>query len=303
MSNKHRSAPVGATLVLLSSFFYATYGIWTKLTGDFFGGYTASAWRSLFALIILVPIAIYWRQLEPIRIKKNWPYALGLFVATLFVWGPLYYAILHAGIGISIAIMYASLVIGSFVFGWMFGREQFTKEKAISAAIGMVGIGLIFSPATGNLEWLALFAALISGLCAGATTVFSKQIHYKATQSTIALWTASTLANFVMAIAVKESQPSFGLNAQWLYLVFFAIASVIASWLLIKGVKLIDAGTAGVLGLSEIVFGILFGVIFFHERPGPVVLLGIAVIMTATAIPYIKDYRQTQKSTLPPTLT
>src|ERR1700741_2496517 len=104
MANKKYTAPLGASLVVLSSFFYATYGIWTKLMGDFFGGYTASALRSVLVLLILLPIALVYRKLEPLNLKQNWRYIAGMLVASLFTWGPLYYAILHAGVGISLAI-------------------------------------------------------------------------------------------------------------------------------------------------------------------------------------------------------
>ncbi|CAN5633562.1 hypothetical protein BH23PAT2_BH23PAT2_05490 [soil metagenome] len=290
MSNKKRSAPVGASLVVISSFFYASYGIWTKLMGDFFEGYTASALRSVLVLLILLPIAVFYRHLESLRIKQNWRYIAGMFIASLFTWGPLYYAILHAGVSISLAIAYASIVIGSFFFGWLFGGERFTKDKALSAGLGIVGLGLIFSPTLGTLGWFALLGALVSGLSAGANMVFSKQIRYNATQSTIVLWVTSVFANFIVAFALKEHYPAVGWYAPWLWLVIFAVASVIASWALVRGVKLIDAGAAGVLGLLEIVFGVLFGVIFFHERPEAIALLGIVVIIGAASIPYFKNY-------------
>jgi drug/metabolite transporter (DMT)-like permease len=114
--------------------------------GDFFQGYTASALRSVLVLLILLPIAIFYRHLEPIHLKQNWRYLTGMVLASLFTWGPLYYAILHAGVGISLAVAYASIVIGSFFFGWLFGRERFTKDKAISALLGVIGLALIFSP-------------------------------------------------------------------------------------------------------------------------------------------------------------
>lgn len=287
---KKYSAPLGASLVVLSSVFYASYGIWTKLMGDFFQGYTASALRSVLVLLILLPIAILYRQLEPLNIKQNWRYIVGMIIASLFTWGPLYYAILHAGVSISLAIAYASIVIGSFIFGWLFGRERFTRDKAISAALGIIGLGLIFSPTTGRLGLLALIGALVSGLFAGANAVFSKQIRYNATQSTVVLWVASVIASFAMAFVLKEHQPAIGWYVPWLYLVFFSIVSVIASWLFVKGVKLIDAGAAGILGLLEIVFGVIFGVVFFHERPTAIVLLGILIIIVAASVPYLKDY-------------
>ncbi len=58
--------------------------------------------------------------------------------------------------------------------------------------------------------------------------------------------------------------------------------------------KLIDAGAAGILGLLEIVLGIVFGVAFFHEKPALIVLLGAIIIICAAAIPYINDYKATK---------
>jgi len=126
-AEKNRTATLGATLVVVSSFFYASYGIWTKLMGGYFEGYTASAWRSMVVLLILLPPAVFYRQLQPLNLKQNWRYATLMLIAALFTWGPLYYAILHAGVGLSLAVSYASIVLGTFVFGWLLGGERFTK--------------------------------------------------------------------------------------------------------------------------------------------------------------------------------
>jgi len=283
-------APLGASLIVLSSFFYASYGIWTKLMGNFFDGFMASALRSVLVLLMLAPFALAYKQFEPLHLKRNWPHITGMFVASLFVWGPLYYAILHAGVGISLTVSYASILIGMFFFGWLFGRERFTKDKAVSVVLGIVGLALIFSPNTKGIAWVAFVAAMVSGLSSAACIVFAKRIHYGATQSTSMLWFNSVIANFLMVAIFSKHYPVIGWHIEWLYLVAFALASVIASWSFIRGTKLIEAGAAGVLGLLEIVFGVLFGVLFFHERPGAVVLLGVMMIIVTAAIPYIQHY-------------
>jgi drug/metabolite transporter (DMT)-like permease len=286
-----KSASLGASLIILSSFFYASYGIWTKLMGDFFGGYTASAFRSVLVLAILIPIALFYRQLGAIDWQRNWRYFAGMVVASAFVWGPLYFAILEAGVGVSLAITYAGIVAGMFIFGWLFAGERLTRDKWISIALGLVGLWLVFSPTiVAGFGWLSLVAALVSGLGSAANSVIAKKMPLNATQATVLLWFASVLANIPMAFVLHENMPAVGWHVEWLYLVIFAIASIIASWAFIKGVKLIEAGAAGVIGLLEIVFGVLFGVVFFGERPGLVILSGVAIIIAAAAIPYVKDY-------------
>jgi len=53
--------------------------------------------------------------------------------------------------------------------------------------------------------------------------------------------------------------------------------------------KYIDAGTAGILGLSEIVFGVLFGVLLFNEQIELVAVVGIIMIIGASGYPYLKS--------------
>lgn len=290
MTKRKLNAPLGATLVVISSFFYASYGIWTTLMGDFFGGYTASALRSVVVVALLIPMVSLAHQWEPIRFKKNWKYLVGLTASSLFIWGPLYYAILNAGIGLALTVNYACIVIGVFFFGWIMAGERLTKDKILAACLGMIGLALVFLPGTTDVPMLALGAAVLSGLGTSFGMVIAKKIPYNSGQTTTALWVTSVVANVFMALVLRESYPSFGLHVEWAYLVLFAVASVVATWSLVKGIKLIEAGAAGILGLLEIVFGVLFGVVFFHENPTPLALVGVATIIVASAIPYIKDF-------------
>jgi len=289
-SSKKTSASLGASLVVVSSFFYATYGIWTKLMGNFFDGFTATVFRSAIVVAVIFVIAIVSGQLEPLRLGKNWKYILGLIIASVLSWGPYYFAILTVGVGISLATQYAAIVIGMFFFGRIFASERFTKDKALSAVLGIVGIGLIFSPTLSGVGFLAVLGAFVSGLSGAATYVFSKKIHYKSAQSTIICWATGIVGNAFMVAILGRTYPTFHFQVQWLYLVFFFFFSIIASWTCIKGLKLIDAGAAGILGLLELVFGVVFGILFFHEKLNTVELIGIVLIISAAAIPYFKDF-------------
>lgn len=287
---KRFKAPLGASLVVTASFFYASYGIWTKLLGTNFDGFTVTVYRSILVVAILLPIALINHGLQPLNLKDNWRYIGGMIVGSAFTWGTLYYSILKAGLGVSLTVTYASIVLGQFFFGWLFAGESFTKDKAISALIGFIGLVLIFSPTTQKVGWLALLAACVSGLSSAANTVFAKQIKYNATQSTIVLWTTGIIANVAMVAILGKHYPPVRLSLNWLYVVAFSVSSVIASWSLVRGVKLIDAGSAGILGLLEVVFGIFFGVVFFQERPSILVLVGAFVIVGAALVPYARDF-------------
>ncbi|HVI69208.1 MAG TPA: DMT family transporter [Magnetospirillaceae bacterium] len=282
-------APFGASLIILSSLFYASYGIWTTLIGSFLGGYTAAALRSTIVLLMLVPVAFAYKQLTVINIRRDWPYLVGLVASALLIWGPLYYAILNAGVGLSLAINYASIVMGMFFFGWLLAKEKLTRDKWISAGLGMTGLWLVFAPNLATIGWIALGAAFVSGFSNAAHMVIAKKLPYNATQCTVMVWTASLIANVPMALLFGE-RIAGGWHIEWVYVVIFAIASVAATWTFVKGLKLIDAGAAGVLGLFEIIFAVVIGALLFGERPSLIALGGIVVILIAAAIPYLKDY-------------
>ncbi len=290
MNEVKKSISLGVGIILISSFFYASYGIWTKLMGDFFGGYSATALRSLLVLIILIPLAIWRHELKSFDYKKN---SKSLILLTLFsalVWGPLYYAVLKAGIGLSLTINYAAIVVGLLLLGKIFDGEKFTKEKQWSAFFGIIGLVIIFAPTFGtNQHLLPLIAALISGFAVAANIIILKGLPYSTTQSTISLWIASVISNIPLAFILNEPLPAISMHIEWLYLLAFAIASVIASWLMLRGVEHIGAGLAGIVGLSEIVFSVIFGVILFNEDLTQFMIIGIALIMLAAGLPYIKS--------------
>ena len=291
MNSKTSKAPLGATLVVVSSVFYASYGIWTKFMGEFFGGYVASAIRSVLVMVLFLVLALVLKRFEPLKLRQNGKYIVGMIIASFFIWGPLYYAILTAGVGLSLTVAYASIVIWTFFFGWLWLGEKFTRDKMISVALGVTGLALIFLPTSSAFAWLGLGAAVLSGLGSGANTVLVKQIKYNATQSTLTMWVASVIGNTIMAIILSQHVPAISARPEWFALLAFTVASLIATWTLVTGLKFIEAGAAGVLGLLEIVFGLAFGAIFFHERPSALALLGSTVIIIAAAIPYVRSYQ------------
>lgn len=286
-------ASMGSGLIVLSSLFYASYGVWTALMGDFFSGYTASAIRSVLVLMILLPLAIYLRKIEPLQLKKYWPRILAMTLISTLIWGLLYYAVLNAGVGVSATVNYAAITIGMVLFGSLLARERFTKQKGGSLAIGILGLLLIFVQSyAGNLQFLPLIAAMISGLAVAANTVVAKQLPYNAIQTTVVLWFTSVLANVPMIFVLNEPTPEWGYYIEWLYLILFAVFSILATWTLMSGLKFIDAGLAGILGLLEIVFGIIFGILFFGEVLQPLVALGAMLILIAAAYPSLMNMRR-----------
>ena len=297
MSKSGVAAPLGASLVVLSSIFYASYGIWATLMGNFFGSFTASALRCTLVTILLYVVAVSRKELQKINWRRDYKWFLVMLVSAIFVSGPLYYAVLRGGIGVSLGLNYIGIVIGMFICGKLFMGERYTKDKLLATVLGILGIALVFLPNVKAAGWLPLVAALTSGLFTASNMSATKRVPYNGTQSAILVWLPGIIVNIPIAFLLQEHMPAIGAHVQWLYLLAYVVISLIASWTFIQGLKLVEAGAAGILGLLEVVFAVLFGVVFFNEHPNTVVLFGVASIILAAAIPYIKDYNA-RKGTL-----
>ncbi len=291
-ATRPRSAKaIGASLVVLSSLFYGSYGVWMALMGSAFGLYTQAIFRSLLVVLIVLPIALIRRQWQPIRWRRDaWWFAIS-FVTSIGIAGPSYYATQQIGVGLMSAVLYAGIVLAMFFFGWLLSRERYTLQKFVATALSIVGLWLVFSPNVKHLGLLGLVAALVAGLASGLNVVVSQKLPYGTLQTMSIAWFGGVVASLGMALLLGEFHKPLVWDVHWLYLALFAATSVLASSTVIKGVKLIDAGSAGILGLLEIIFGVLFGVVFFGERPGALALAGMAAITTAAAIPYLHHFK------------
>ncbi|HUQ85092.1 MAG TPA: DMT family transporter [Candidatus Limnocylindrales bacterium] len=287
---KHAAAHLGSGLVVLSSLVYASYGVWIKLLGNFLGDFTQAVLRGVLVILLLLPVAIFRNKLSRIFWRRDAWLLIGLLISNALISVPLFYSIKIIGVGLGLAVAYAGIVLGAFFFGRIFNGEVYTKDKVASTILGIMGLWLIFTPSTKIFGLLALLAALISGLASGLNMVVNKKIKYSVLQTAILTWIGTVLANIPMIFILNESFPQINSDIHWIYLLLFALASFISSWLLISGLKLIEAGTAGILGLLEIVFGVVLGIIFFKEHLTAVVTLGMTCIIAAAAIPYVNQY-------------
>jgi len=285
-----RKAPLGAGLVVLSTMFYATYGVWTRLMGHYFAPFVQATIRHIITCSILFCFAVALRQLKKVHWVRDARWLAMSAITSAIIPVCMYYAYLGAGVGISQALLFMGIMIGMFVSGWLFAKERYTKDKWLATIVGTFGIWLVFAPNLGGGNFIALLLAFVGGAASGVNIVASKKLPYGALQTALLAWFLGIFANLPFIFIFREPLASpFHFHVEWLYLVIFGMLSVGATWLMISGVKLIEAGAAGILQLFEIVFGVVFGIFLFGERPSKIVGAGILLIMVAAFIPTLKD--------------
>lgn len=290
---KSKQHTQGIALVVISSFFYGTYGIWSRLMGDDFGAFSQSAIKAILVVLFLLPLAVRTHKLQRVSLKKNAKWLAVSLLSSILTGAPIYYAMNTIGIGLSLVVFYACFFIAMQIFDYFdesrlpFSREVFTIIMALS------GIILVYKPDSSNIVSLGFLAAMVSGFGTGANVLASKKIKANSTMTALIAWMGGVIATIPIAFLLSDAIPPLSSTLPWLYILIFAVCSVASSLSVIHAVKILKTGLVGLIGLLEIVFGIIFGVLFFSKEVTSAMVIGSILIIVAAALPNL--YELTQK--------
>jgi drug/metabolite transporter (DMT)-like permease len=286
----------GYLMILLSAIGFGSYGIWSKFIGAEFGIFFQGWVRSALILIILIPLAYLTKGLKKVD-KSDIKWLLYPVIFGIFSQVPLYYAYNHADIGTVTLIFYATFVITSYVIGKAFMEETIGKIKIISLILSFIGLFLIFGLSLAKFSLLALVLAAVNGVASGgdvATTKMSTR-KYSSLQVNIYVWLGILLTHFPVSLLARETQIPLTLNSTWLAMLAFAAVGLVSFWLVIEGFKYVDASIGSLVGLMEIIAGVVFGIVIFHEGVTVSKIVGGGIILVAAMLPDLVNLAQRRK--------
>ena len=187
----------GSIFILLSAFFFGTYGVWSKMMGgifdDFFQGWT----RAIIIVAILSVFGIVFKQMRKID-KEDFKHYLIYAVPGALVVPAYFYGFTHLTIGTATLLFYASLTITNYVLGVLFFKEKMAPIKLMSLILGLMGLYVIFSFSFKELL-IPMVISSLSGICGGIEVTFTKRLSdkYSPIQLTTFLYTVSFFICFI----------------------------------------------------------------------------------------------------------
>ena len=190
-------------------------------------------------------------------------------------------------IGTATLIFYSMYVITSYVVGKIFLKEKITIPKIISLFLAFLGLFLIFGISLSIFSFLALLMAGVNGIASGGEVATTKKTteKFSSLQIGIYVWAGILITHLPLSLLFGEKQIVPELNLVWLSMCAFALAGLISFWLVIEGYKYVDASIGGLIGLFEIIAGIGFGFIIFHEELTLLTYLGGGIIILSAMLP------------------
>lgn len=170
-------------------------------------------------------------------------------------------------------------------FGWLMFKKKPTFFNILAAIICMVGIGLIsiqgsFNIAKGDL--LTLISAVFYALQILLNALFIKKSDFRQLLFVGLLTVGLICLTISLSIEPMPQKITF---SQWIPIIYLGVfGSCIAQVLQIFGQKYTPANNASVILSLEAVFGALFSIAFYHERPSIQMICGFIVMFFAIII-------------------
>jgi len=262
------------------------------------GMWSSAIWFAV-PTFLLLPLAIYrWRCIKAGGFDLQVTTLLSGIALLFYTLAFLYTDVVRA------MLLYYLTPVWSTLLAAVILGEIITWQRVIAiilAATGMLvifGLGLNF-PVPKNLgDWMGVFSGIVWAI---AIVRIRKNEHLSGIDMTIGFFFWSTVTALIAClILVSNKSPS---PAQmysvlpWL-IPFMALVVIPGAFASLWGPKFLSPGLAGLLMMTEIIFGSITAALFANEAFGTREIIGIVLISSASLVEPLYDIIQKKTKTL-----
>lgn len=283
--NNSQSFPMKSSLyIIISAFFFSSYGIWSKLMVGF--GEFSQAWtRALILLIILIPFGFVTKSFKTIQKPDRKWFAIIALSAGLNQ-APYFLGFHYLNVGTATLLFYVMLTLGAFLIGKFSFNEQIDHVKILSLGLGVLGLFIMYRFELTPEQVIPAFLVCLAGLMGATSVVFSKKISdkYAETQILTITFLVMLVVNFILSQIFTSPLPEIANTQPWLAQLGYAISMLLANVTVIAGFKHIQPSIGALLGLLEIVFAVILGIILFGEVVTVSMIVGGGLLILAAGL-------------------
>lgn len=278
-------------LPLLSGIMWGSGGIFVrKLTGFGMDGYTVAESRLAAAVCILAAaIYLYDKRLFMIKLKDIWIFVLGGFCGILGVMLAYNASIKEAALSLAAVLLSMSPIFVLFLARILFG-EKITLKKLGCTALALAGCVLV----SGVLETGSGMKWSVKGIGFGILAAFFYAMYSLVSKEAAGRgYHAFTVTFYCMLISAAAlflvtdwkciySVTTGGGLGMWVFMLVNALtASVLPYVFYTLSLNYMEAGKASILAAGEPVAAMVFGFLFFSEKPTVLAVFGLALTTVA----------------------
>lgn len=271
-----RTLFTGVAAICCAVFGFAIADVLAKWLGqEGFASPQIVFFRYLFGLL---PVAVFvWHSgLSALRTRRPLAHVLRaclLFVALTCFFAGLKYLPLAEAISIAFTAPLFTTALSHPVLG-----EKVGPRRWGAVLFGFIGALIMLRPGTAAFQPEALFI-VASALCFSSAMLLTRRIA--ATETNVAMLAYSTLGAGLASLPFQAfvwQPPELGHLGVFLLL---GLIGGIAAYLIIVAYRSAPAAVIAPFDYTAMIWGTLFGWLFWHERPEMIVVVGAAIIALA----------------------
>lgn len=218
--------------------------------------------------------------------------SLSLFYSFSFPFSVLFFTIASIQTKIALAVfgLYIGSLLSSLIIGIIFFREKFTGEKLLSLSLTVLGLLFLTYPLSLTTVNMGILLGLLAGCFEGIANAFRKQIAGKKDRFVLAGYQSIggiIVSGGLLLIAGQTTFPALS-AATIIVTLLFGLILMSVMVLLLVGFKNFDLNLGTIVLSSELVFSLIFGILFFSEYPKTAEIIGGSCILAAISIPSLK---------------
>lgn len=265
----------GVALAILSAFIFSVMNTLIKAASLTIPSSEIVFFRSVIGTVLI--LGLMWQANVrfstsgvPLLVLRG---LFGAFYLLAFV-----YTIAHIPLADAAILAYLSpffvILLSSLVLG-----EKLPKKAVLLLPTVLVGVGLVMNPFNFDSFNIYALAGMASALFAAGASITIRHLSKKHHTYEIVfyfLFTAMLVSGYLMKDEFVIPQ-----GVSWVYLIAIGVVSLIGQIFLTKAFTHENAAVIAVTRYIGLVFNVLWGIIFWHEIPDWMTMLGGATIVVA----------------------
>lgn len=276
-------ALVGATCI------YGLFPVMVRLAGFSMPFFFQNASRLLVAFLVFLAGVILFKKWKKVK-RADYKWFILRAVAVFLAFSFFTLSLNFIPIGTTLFSFYAGSTVVGYLIGAFFFHEKLTSKKVFSLILAIVGLLMIYSLDIKAEKALYVAMAFASGSFTAIWNIFSKKVveTYHSFQLNLIDNAIAGVLALVVSLVLREQWITPSLSFVWAMNVLFGLGIVATDMLIVYGFSRLEAQIGSLIMLTEVLFAIAFGFLFFRESVTLITLFGGSIILAAIIIPELK---------------
>ena len=278
--------------LVLASFFFSLMTLCVKNIDKRIPIYELVLFRSLLSLMITLFI-INLKKINPWGKNKSLLILRGVLGTLALIC--IFYSIRNMPLSLSTVIQYTYPIFIS-IFAGIFINEKVTRNIIIALIIGWIGILVILNPIqlsniNVEIENVSILVAFLGAICTALAYVTVKKLSFS--EDIYVIIEYFPLVSFITLLPVVLINWVSPNLSELVWIIGIGLFTQLGQTFLTIGLKNLPASEASTINYLQVLFGSIWGILFFSEIINLNFLLGSSLVLLGTIISTTKIIKKT----------